>query len=273
MSNDRNEERTLQARTATARSPAPPGWYQDLRRRIRKTVLSVIPANATAMVVSRGDDELLDLDGREAWHFPRLPDGRYAGYHPAGSAAAIEHLEALREKGADYLILPHTARWWLQYYVDFADHLKESYSMVADYEATCTIYSLLPESAWKAPECPSDVGAHFQEFLDGLLPGVSVAIVRGGENRIRLKGRSTVEFPTTDPAGDTAAALSDLHELTERGIEFIVIPHVVPSWLDEHPGFLAALERDYRLVARQQHVCTVYELSRDGPATQASLSG
>ena len=38
----------------------------------------------------------------------RPPDGRYAGHHPADSDEAIAHLTALREAGADFLVIPGT---------------------------------------------------------------------------------------------------------------------------------------------------------------------
>lgn len=51
------------------------------------------------IVVSRGDSDLLNLGGRQAWHFPQTEDGVYAGYYPADSTEAITHLEVLRAKG------------------------------------------------------------------------------------------------------------------------------------------------------------------------------
>ena len=41
------------------------------------------PAAALPDVVTRGDDALLALDCRDAWHFPCGPDGAWAGFHPA----------------------------------------------------------------------------------------------------------------------------------------------------------------------------------------------
>ena len=42
-----------------------------------------MPADATVLVASKGDAELLKLDGRTAWHFPQTLEGVYAGAHPA----------------------------------------------------------------------------------------------------------------------------------------------------------------------------------------------
>lgn len=89
-----------------------------------------IPADATVLVVSKGDDELLSETGRTAWHFPQTPGGAYAGHHPADSDEAISHLERLRAKGGQYLLFPDTAYWWLEHYVGFRNHLGGHYQEI-----------------------------------------------------------------------------------------------------------------------------------------------
>ena len=65
-----------------------------------------LPAGARVLVVSRGDEDIVDFARHRGEHFPQAEDGRYAGHHPADSAEAIAHLEALREAGAEYLVIP-----------------------------------------------------------------------------------------------------------------------------------------------------------------------
>jgi hypothetical protein len=115
--------------------------YQQSIRRIREIVNEALPAKATVIVVSKGDDELLRLDGRKAWHFPQNEKGVYAGYHLSDSATAIEHLEALRTKGGEYLVFPNTAFWWLDYYQDFHRHLNERYKRIW-HDEQCIMYDL-----------------------------------------------------------------------------------------------------------------------------------
>jgi hypothetical protein len=75
-------------------------------------------------VVSNGDDELLKLgQNRHGWHFPQMQDGTYAGYHPGDSSEAIAHLSDLFKRGAQYVLLPQTAYWWLDFYPDLLRHL------------------------------------------------------------------------------------------------------------------------------------------------------
>ncbi len=83
--------------------------YRTLVTRVRSLVRDVVPPAATVAVISKGDDELLVLDGRRAWHFPQGPGGMYAGHYPADSDACIAELERMRSDGADYLVIPATA--------------------------------------------------------------------------------------------------------------------------------------------------------------------
>jgi hypothetical protein len=116
--------------------------YQKLIGRIRKVVRDTLPTEARVIVVSKGDDKLLSLDGRMGWHFPQTEDGTYAGYYPADSTAAIAHLEALRAKGGEYFLIPHTAFWWLDYYAEFKHYLERRYKEIVRDENACHIISL-----------------------------------------------------------------------------------------------------------------------------------
>lgn len=116
--------------------------YQDLVGRIRAVVREALPRDATVAVVSKGDNDLLRLDGRTAWHFPRAEDGAYIGYHPADSDEAIRHLEAARGQGAQYLLVPQTYTWWLDFYGQFKHHLDARCRLVARVEDACLVYAL-----------------------------------------------------------------------------------------------------------------------------------
>jgi hypothetical protein len=109
--------------------------YRRLVNRIREVANAVLPSDAIVVVVSKGDEELLELGpGRRGWHFPRNEAGAYAGYYPADDTEAIAHLEDLREKGAGFLLFPETAFWWLESYEKFGEHLNSRYRRVWDDE-------------------------------------------------------------------------------------------------------------------------------------------
>jgi hypothetical protein len=117
--------------------------YQQLVCRIHDVIHTALPSGCSVIVVSRGDEELLKLQRRKGWHFPQAEHGEYAGYYPVDSAGAIAHLEALRARGADFLLFPSTAFWWLDYYKEFKQPLDGCYPRVWADE-TCVIYRLSP---------------------------------------------------------------------------------------------------------------------------------
>jgi hypothetical protein len=132
----------LAERLGDAFSPHPGPDYRRLVRKVRASVESVAPVGSTVLVVSRGDEDLLQLDDRTARHFPCDPSGRYAGFHPADSRAAIRHLEQEQASGATHLVLPSTALWWLDHYAGFAEHLEHGGQLVLDDAPHCRIYRL-----------------------------------------------------------------------------------------------------------------------------------
>jgi hypothetical protein len=123
--------------------------YQRLVRLCRETVLNCVPAGAIVLSITKGDEKLVNLDGRQGWHFPQDDYGVYAGCHPADSVAAIAHLEMLRSKGAGYFVIPATAFWWLAHYAALKAHLERNYRLLYRSEHTCLIFSLSESSAWR----------------------------------------------------------------------------------------------------------------------------
>jgi GT2 family glycosyltransferase len=116
--------------------------YERETEQLREAVAEAVPPGATVLVISRGDDGLLQLGGRRALHFPQAEDGGWAGHHPADSSEAIGHLEQLRDGGAEYLVVPPTYDWWLAHYDGLRDHLDSTYEVVAANERAGAIYRL-----------------------------------------------------------------------------------------------------------------------------------
>ena len=114
--------------------------YGDLIRRIHAVAAAQLPQDAQMLVVSRGDDALLP-PGFAAGHFPQKPGGGYAGFYPADSEAAIAHLEQCRSEGAEFLLLPATGFWWLDYYGGLLQHLMGR-GRVLHHDGHCVIFDL-----------------------------------------------------------------------------------------------------------------------------------
>jgi GT2 family glycosyltransferase len=120
-------------------SRSPDGEYIRLVREVREAIRTTVPPDALALVVSRGDDALLDVEGRRASHFPQTTEGVYLGFHPTDSAEAIAHLEALGHDGERYLVFPRTSIWWLEHYAELRHYLDRHWTQELDV-ASCVIF-------------------------------------------------------------------------------------------------------------------------------------
>jgi hypothetical protein len=115
-------------------------------------IAASVPNDAVVAVVSKGDDELLELGSREAWHFPRGHTGEYTGIYPETSQEAVAHVEELRSGGASYFALPVTSVWWLDHYRGLRDYLETECVRVADDPDAGVIYRFAKDDA-KPPPC------------------------------------------------------------------------------------------------------------------------
>jgi len=204
--------------------------YAEAMRQARDVICHFTPPGATVAVVSRGDDALLDLDGRSGWHFPRDDDGAYTGFHPATGGEATHHLESLRVAGAEYLAIPSFATWWLTHYTEFREHLEARYRLVADGREHCLIFALHDPPT--EPQSLADVSA-----LDGSTAARAAgAGDHGFEAPLLFAGLDERHAVTRSaPAGAPVPAIS------------IVIPtRNRAAYLDESLGSLAlqTAERD-----------------------------
>jgi hypothetical protein len=243
-----------------------PVEYEQLIGAIREVVHRVVPPNATMLVVSRGDDELVRLGRRQALHFPLDEEGRYAGYHPGDSEAAIAMVEQMRERGAEYFLLPATGFWWLEFYDQFRKYLETKYQVVNASEH-CWIVQLTEGTRVDAdtsfmadaPRRPDPTNP-LDELIQALLPeNARIAVLVAGEaTGNAINGHDTWLMPR-EPAG-RSAVMQSLGSLEHSGIQFIVIPSSAFDWMEDHPEVTKRLHSHHRFVTRQQHLCEIYEL-------------
>jgi hypothetical protein len=116
-------------------------WRREVVESVHSYVDTKLPAGSRVLIVSRGDESIIDFENRRGEHFPQTADGVYAGHHPPDSADAIARLEALRATGAEYLVIPATSAWWLAHYDEFATYL-DRYTRVEADDGTYVAYAL-----------------------------------------------------------------------------------------------------------------------------------
>jgi len=69
--------------------------------------------------------------------------GAYESCDPRDSDEAISHLEAIRARGAEYLLLPATAFWWLDRYQRFREYLEARCPVIVRDKNICFIFDLV----------------------------------------------------------------------------------------------------------------------------------
>jgi hypothetical protein len=104
---------------------------------------TAIPPLSAVLVLSGGDERLLEIRGREGRHFPaRSADEGHAPDWPRDGAEAVAHLEALRAAGGAYLLVPESERSWLDGRPLLARHIEEAFSLYAQADGVCRVYAL-----------------------------------------------------------------------------------------------------------------------------------
>lgn len=228
--------------------------YQGLVERMRVQVRDTIPRGARVLVIARGDDALLRLDHRDGRHFPQTPTGLYAGHYPATGADAVAHLEELQARGAGYLVIPATARWWLDHYPELRSALEERGELLADDPDTALIYALARPKVAIAEHTPSGraaarTAAPVSSLLCALLPdGVGVVLIGPSAEAIDVEDRPCWRLPR-DPVG---AVVGQTRAACDAGARFVVLLHPERPAEQLDAGLRRALAEHLRLVCAQR---------------------
>jgi GT2 family glycosyltransferase/glycosyltransferase involved in cell wall biosynthesis len=125
-------------------------------RDVRELIWRALPLDAQILVVTDDNFTLLAPFGAGASHFPQSLNGhRGDRIYPPDGIAIIAQLEALRAKGAQYLVLPSLARGWFEWHQRFVAHVQLNYPLVIDDPERCEIYALerrraRETSTWRA---------------------------------------------------------------------------------------------------------------------------
>lgn len=250
----------------SANGSAPLGQieYGDLVARIHAAVGGRVPPGSSVLVVSKGDATLLAMPGLAAAHFPQDGAGEYAGHHPPDGAAATASLEELRRRGAEYLVIPATARWWLDYYGEFATHLATHAEVVADEPDTCLIYGLGrfggDATGTGADPLAASVG-QIRDYLERLLaPDAKLVVVEEETDRVSSGLAPLTAMRLGGGSDDGVELLTELERLTGGGGDYLVVPREEDDWFDRRSELGARVEGACPKVADQRHLCRVFDL-------------
>jgi glycosyltransferase involved in cell wall biosynthesis len=203
--------------------------YDEAIRHARDAIVHFTPPGATVAVVSRGDGAVVKLDGRTGWHFPLGDDGGYAGFHPATGSEAVNQLEAVRQRGAEFFAIPAPFAWWLGYYGDLRAHLETRYRVIDADGEHCVLVSLREPPA--GPQSLATVAAASGAAAEPTADELAAAIAFEGLSDRHVVMRSpagpppalSVVIPTRDRAALLAESLASLARQTVDASAFEVV--------------------------------------------------
>jgi glycosyltransferase involved in cell wall biosynthesis len=256
--------------------------YQRTISQIREVVRAILPADTRVLIVSKGDEDLVQLAGRIGLHFPQTEDGTYAGHYPTDCAAAIAHLEALRAKGANFLLFPKTAFWWFSNYQGLKDYLETRFRMIANTGPSCVIYALgdIPPDPKKSY---ADLVQRLRDSVRTVVPadGTVAVVSKGDDELLKLSTRHAWHFPCEEdltycgyhPA-NSADAIARLEAIKARGAQFLLFPATAFWWLDFFGELRRHLETRYGPPIRREGVCLLFSLAEPlncKPASEKQL--
>lgn len=248
-----------------------PAQYAELVRRMRLAICETLPAEVKVAVISRGDAALLDLPGVSATHFPQDAAGEYAGHHPPSSADAIAHLEQLRIGGVEYLAVPDTARWWLEHYDGFAEHLSNRAEVVSDLPGVCVIFRLgrrMAEARGAGETSLQDASnGQMRDYLEHLISAdAHIAVLEDVPRSLAdsLRPLRAMGIPLEEALSSDDGLCGQLERLAAAGTEYLVVPREADQWLSARADAEADIQRQCRQIADQRYLCRVFELTGMG---------
>jgi glycosyltransferase involved in cell wall biosynthesis len=115
--------------------------YEELKQSVAELVSAVVAPSERVLVISKGDEGLLDLGAIRGSHFPQTIDGDPMTWHPAQCEEILAGLDDERARGHHCLVLPHTSYWWLEHYDGLTPYLDEHYELRSRDDHTCIVWS------------------------------------------------------------------------------------------------------------------------------------
>ena len=117
-------------------------YYRQLLERVRASVRENLPPGAPVAVASMGDPSMLELDGRQAWHFPDIETATAVTYTTSDTEHLLDHLESLRQQGAQFLLLPAPSWSWSARYPMLNKWIETVYHSIVRNDGVCNIYDM-----------------------------------------------------------------------------------------------------------------------------------
>ena len=221
---------------------------QQLVTRIREVVREKLPHDAIIAIASGGNDQLLQLDGRQAWHFPEAEDlGSLFAEGPEGSVAAEDWIKS----GTTYKFTLCDTQ---EASKPLADLFVRGISVLkARHDEESTIPGTTEKKGASLRAMPNPV------FV-GEKPGtttISWSTGNGAAGRVFVSRVGA--YSGRDPLNSDEAAR--LVQATRRhGAQYLLLPDKSFYWQDRYRDFRERMEMRYPAVAREDETCLILDL-------------
>lgn len=235
--------------------------YRDQVDRIRAQVRATVPERSRVLVITRGDEALLRLERRQGEHFPQTKTGLYAGHYPADAEEAVAHLETMKAAGAEYLVIPAEARWWLEHYPALKEALENDGELLPSDPQTALIYALT-----RGEPCPSGHSVELEperiappigSLLRALLPErAGVVLIGLSAEEIEIGDRPCWRLPA-DPVGPV---IEQAQAACGAGARFVALLHPDSPSEALDGRYRPAFAESMNLVCRQR-LAEVFEVA------------
>jgi len=203
----------------------------EVRDAVRRRLETVGRPGEVVLVVTGGDDELLDVRSHPCWPFVQGRDGGWAGYDPVDGPAAIHHLDAQRARGARWFALPRSAFGWRHRYPELLDHLARTARRVHQDEHL-VVYDLAPEGA-DAPRLDPPPAARvvvlgtYPAARTGPAPGVLAELAASRTLAVEQHWRPIgAQAPEVGADADFVVSIADEAILPAGFLDALVATHV-----------------------------------------------
>jgi hypothetical protein len=188
--------------------------------RIREVARGRLPYDARVSIVTKGDNELLRLDGRIVSHFPPGNAGQ-PGAYPADGPAAVAEMERVRKNGMDYFILPCWAFWWLEFYAELRACLQARATSALMVKNTCAVFGFSGEQlsgASPIAEVIEQVIAHASDSFEETPAADAIQYECNicGASNTRSPREMDRESASCNRCGSTVRFRAVIHHLSEQ---------------------------------------------------------
>jgi hypothetical protein len=235
--------------------------YRDQVDRIRAQVRATLPEGSSVLVITRGDESLLRLERRRGEHFPQTQTGLYAGHYPSDGDEAVAHLEELRAAGAEYLVIPAEARWWLEHYPKLKAVLENDGELLPSDSQTALIYALERRdvsSSERPAELERDrITPPIGSLLRALLPDrAGVVLIGLSAEAIEIDDRPCWRLPS-EPV---APVIEQARAACAAGARFVVLLHPDEPSEALDGRYRPAFAESMKLIC-QQRLADIFEVA------------